>query len=143
MSDHLRLVPEFVGRVELARWLQAADVFIAPETDLGDMVSGPLSYAMAAGRAIVATRTAYAKEMLADGRGALVDSDAASLAAEVNRLLDDPEARAAMGAAAHERTRPMVWTNVGAAYQALHARVAEGADRPIAKRGRTMTGVTR
>jgi glycosyltransferase involved in cell wall biosynthesis len=143
VADHLRLVPEFVGRVELARWLQAADVFVAPENDLGKTVSGPLSYAMAAGRAIVATRTSYAVEMLGDGAGVLVDSDAASLAAAVNELLDDPDERAAIGAVAHERSRAMIWTGVGAAYEALHARVAEQADRKIVKRGRTMTGISR
>ena len=49
MTNHVRFVPEFVGRVELARWLQAADVFISPNPDLDTMVSGTLTYAMAAG----------------------------------------------------------------------------------------------
>jgi glycosyltransferase involved in cell wall biosynthesis len=40
MAGHVRFVGEFVGRVELTRWLQAADVFVTPNPDLGTMVSG-------------------------------------------------------------------------------------------------------
>lgn len=129
VSDHVKFVPEFVGRAELVRYLQAADVFVTPTPDLGTMVSGTLSYAMAAGRAIVSTRYPYAEELLADDRGVLVAPGADALAAGVLRLLDDEPARMAMGAKAHEHSRPMVWTRVGTAYQNLFARVA--ADPPI------------
>ncbi len=134
VSDHVRFVPEFAGRVELARWLQSADVFVTPRPDLGTLGSGTLVQAMAAGRAIVATPYAYAAELLADGRGLLAEPDAASLAGAITHLLDDEAARVEMGAKAHEHTRPMVWTQVGAAYQDLFARVASGAT--LVARGR-------
>lgn len=132
MSSHLRFVPEFVGRVELARWLQAADVFVTPNPDLDTMVSGTLSHAMAAGRAIVSTRYAYAAELLSDGRGVLVAPTPEALAAGVIRLLGNPKLRLTMGAKAHEHSREMVWTRVGARYQALYDRVASEAPRHTA-----------
>lgn len=141
VTANLRFVPEFVGRVELARWLQAADVFITPNPDLGTMVSGTLSYAMAAGRAIVSTRYPYAVELLADGRGVLVPPTSDGLAAGVIRLLGNEKARLAMGARAHEHSRQMVWTKVGAEYQALFARVAAGTQ--LAKRGRSLSVASR
>lgn len=134
VTDHVRFVPEFVGRVELARWLQSADVFVTPRPDLGTLVSGTLAQAMAAGRAIVATEYAYAAELLADGRGVLVQPTAEALAGAITRLLGDEPTRRAMGALAHEHTRPMVWSRVGADYQELFARVASGA--PLIARGR-------
>lgn len=134
VAGHVRFVPEYVGRVELARWLQSADVFVTPRPDLGTLVSGTLAQAMAAGRAIVATPYAYAVELLADGRGVLADPTPAALAAAITRLLGDEPARVAMGALAHEHTRSMVWTRVGAAYQDLFTRVASGA--PLVARGR-------
>jgi glycosyltransferase involved in cell wall biosynthesis len=137
MTGHVRLVPEFVGRVELARWLQAADVFVSPTPDLDTMVSGTLTYAMAAGRAIVSTPYAYAAELLAGGRGVTAKPKPAAFAAAVNKLLDNESARLEMGGLAHESTRDMVWTRVGAAYQALFARVAS--DVPASKRGRSMS----
>ena len=65
-------IDKFVGRVELTRWLEAADVFVTPYPNLDQIVSGTLSYAMSAGRAIVSTPYAYAAELLTEGRGILV-----------------------------------------------------------------------
>jgi len=79
---------------------------------------------MAAGRAIVSTRYPYAAELLADGRGLLVASGPAAIAAGVLRLLANDKLRMTIGARAHEHSRKMAWTRVGAAYQALFARVA-------------------
>jgi glycosyltransferase involved in cell wall biosynthesis len=141
VTANVRFVAEFVGRVELARWLQAADVFVSPNPDLGTMVSGTLSYAMAAGRAIVSTSHPYAVELLADGRGVLVQPTAEALAAGIMSLLGDETGRLAMGAKAHEHSRGMVWTKIGAEYQALIARVASGG--PIAKRGRSLSVASR
>ena len=139
MTAHVRFVPEFVGRVELARWLQAADVFVTPNPDLDTMVSGTLSHAMAAGRAIVSTKYAYAAELLAENRGVLVAPTAEALAAGVIRLLGNPKLRLAMGARAHEHSREMVWTRVGARYQQLFDRVGRepqsssaGSSMPVA-----------
>lgn len=140
MTEHLRFVPEFVGRVELARWLQAADVFVSPKPDMDTVGSGTLAFAMAAGRAIVSTPYAYAAELLADGRGSLVEPTPDGLAAGILRLLADEPARLTMGGAAHEHTRSMAWTRVGAAYQELFTRAA--ADVKLVHRGRAIRVAT-
>ena len=92
--------------MELTRWLEAADVIVAPYTDPGKSASGTLPYALGAGRPVVATAFAHARELLADGRGVLVPhGDPAALAAAVVGLLDDTEGRLAMGRLAHEHSR--------------------------------------
>ena len=48
-------IDRFVGKGELTQWLEAADVFVTPYPNLGQIVSGTLSYAMGAGRAVVST----------------------------------------------------------------------------------------
>lgn len=126
VTSNVRFVDEFVGRNVLTRWLQAAAVFVTPTPDLDAMLSGPLAYAMATGRAIVSTKYPYATELLADGRGSLVAATPEALAAGVIRLLGNPALRASMGEKAHEHARPMAWGRVGAAYQELFARVADG-----------------
>jgi glycosyltransferase involved in cell wall biosynthesis len=141
MTPHVKFVPEFVGRVELARWIQAADVFATPTPRLEAMASGTLAYAMAAGRAIVSTGYPYAVENLGEGRGVIAAPTAKAFATEINKLLADEPARLAMGALAHDFHRDAVWTKVGETYQALHTRAASGG--PIAVRGRQMTGALR
>ncbi len=124
LRDHVMFVDRFVGRVELARWLEAADVYVTAYPNMEQIVSGTLSYAMGAGRAIVSTPYAYAVELLAKGRGVLVPpASAPALAAALAELLDNDELRSAIGRRAHEHSRHMIWSDVGAAYQRLFARV--------------------
>jgi glycosyltransferase involved in cell wall biosynthesis len=125
LKDNVVFVNRYVGRVELTRWLQAADVFVAPAADLGQLASGTLAYAMAAGRAIVSTPTACAAELLADGRGLLVEPvSAAALAASINDVLADDELRRSLGRHAHDFSRQMLWPRVAASYGAVFERAA-------------------
>jgi glycosyltransferase involved in cell wall biosynthesis len=125
LEDHVRFVDRFVGRVELTKWLEAADVFVTPYPNLDQIVSGTMSYAMGAGRAIVSTPYAYARELLADGRGVLVPpASPAALGVALNEILGDPDLRASLGRHAYEYSRGMVWSAVGADYRDLFARTA-------------------
>lgn len=135
MEDHVRFVDRFVGRVELTRWLEAADVFVTPYPKLDQIVSGTLSYAMGAGRAVVSTPYTYAAELLADGRGMLIPPGSPdALATALKDILDDRELRAGLGRRAHAYSRSMVWSAVGNKYRAVFERVrATGAaSRPSA-----------
>ncbi|HSL75935.1 MAG TPA: glycosyltransferase family 4 protein [Candidatus Limnocylindrales bacterium] len=124
LEKHVRFVDRFVGRVELTRWLEAADAFLTPYPGMDQIVSGTLSYAMGAGRAIISTPYTYATELLADGRGILVPAGSPSaLARALTTILGDDDLRAAIGRRAHEYSRGMVWSAVGADYRRLFARV--------------------
>jgi len=125
LENHVRFIDRFIGRVELTRWLEAADIFVAPYPDLDQTVSGSMSYALGAGRPVVATSFAYAAELLADGRGILVSpASPARLASALNRVLANDDLRAATGRRAHEHSRRMVWSAVGSEYGRLFAQVA-------------------
>ena len=132
LKNHVMFVDRFVGRVELTRWLEAADVFVTPYPNLDQIVSGTLSYAMGAGRAIVSTPYAYATELLADGRGILVHAwIAVGARGRAPHVLGDHDLRAAIGRRAHEYSRQMVWSAVGAQYNRLFARVTASAPSVI------------
>ena len=127
LTDHVRFEDRFVGRVELGRWLEAADIFVTAYPNLEQIASGTLAYALGAGRAIVSTPYAYASELLADGRGLLVaPGSPAALADAFIGLLRDPQRRARLGRRAYEHGRAMIWSEVGATYRTLFARVAAG-----------------
>jgi glycosyltransferase involved in cell wall biosynthesis len=125
MQGHVRFVDRYLGRVELTRWLEAADVFLTPYPRLDQIVSGTLSYAMGAGRAIVSTPYTYAAELLADGRGLLVEPHSATALSEtLNRVLGDNELRESLGRRAYAYSRDMVWPAVGARYRTVFERAA-------------------
>jgi glycosyltransferase involved in cell wall biosynthesis len=122
---HVRFVDRFVSRGELSRWLESADVFVTPYPNLDQIVSGTMSYAMGAGRAIVSTPYTYAAEMLADGRGLLVPpASPSALADALDRVLSDDELRRALGERAYAYSRRMIWPEVGAGYRRVIERVA-------------------
>lgn len=134
VAEHIRFVDRFVERAELVRWLQAADIFVTPYPNLDQIVSGTLSYAMGAGRAIVSTPYTYATELLAGGRGILVPPGSPErLADALADLLADDATRAEIGARAYAHARRMVWSEVGARYADVFRRVATdptGPSRP-------------
>jgi glycosyltransferase involved in cell wall biosynthesis len=136
MTEQIKFVDRFVGRVELCTWLEAADVFVTPSPDLDRTVSGTLAYAMGAGKAIVSTASACASELLADGRGTLVSpSSPEAFAKAITELLIDAEMRATMGRLAYDHSRGMVWWEVGRKYRRVFDNAASAAaERPATPR---------
>jgi glycosyltransferase involved in cell wall biosynthesis len=128
VADHVKFVDRFVDKDELGTWLEAADIFVTPYPNMDQIVSGTLAYAMGAGKAIVSTPYAYARELLAFGRGRLVrpgSNDA--LADAFIELLEHPGLRASLGRSAYEHSRGMVWSQVGIKYRAIFDRAAHPA----------------
>jgi glycosyltransferase involved in cell wall biosynthesis len=85
---------------------------------------------MAAGKAIVANRVGGIPSLLEDGREALLvaATDTAALATAIDRLLDDPDERRRLGAAARQRQRKdFRFENTLAAIQSLYERLHDAA----------------
>jgi glycosyltransferase involved in cell wall biosynthesis len=123
VADNVVFHTRYVSLEELCAYLGAADIFVTPYPNREQIVSGTLTYAMGAGKAVVSTPYAYAQEMLAEGRGRLFpfnDSDA--LAAVVIELLEDQLGTDAMRKQAYLFCRPMVWRNVAERYRELAVR---------------------
>ena len=103
----MRLVDRYLGFDELVQYLQATDIYLTPYLNPVQIVSGTLAYAVGLGKAIVSTPYLYAEELLAHGRGFLVQfRDAASIAQTVNALLDDRDLRASTERRAYRFGRP-------------------------------------
>jgi glycosyltransferase involved in cell wall biosynthesis len=105
---------------ELSTFLRATDVYVAPYFGAQQIVSGTISYALAAGLPIVSTPSRFASELLADGRGRLVPfRDSAALAAAIIDLLEHASARDRIGQLAYDHARTMTWDAVARAYTQL------------------------
>ncbi|MCC7383393.1 MAG: glycosyltransferase family 4 protein [Deltaproteobacteria bacterium] len=121
----------FVSKEELTEFLSAADIYITPYHNPEQITSGTLAYAVGAGKAVISTPYAYARELLADGRGILVPwKDPEAIAREVIGLLDDEEKLFALRQRAAAHGRSMLWPQVAQSYLQAFARARrEHADR--------------
>jgi len=107
----------FVSQEELNEFLSAADIYITPYLNPGQITSGTLAYAVGAGKAVISTPYTYARELLADGRGVLVPPrDAGAIAGAVVELIRDDARTLAMRARAAEHGRAMSWPAVANQY---------------------------
>lgn len=134
----------FVSQAELCEFLAAADIYITPYLNPEQIASGTLAYALGAGKAVISTPYAYAKELLAEGRGILVPAkDPSAIAAEIVGLLDDPEKRLEMCRRAAEHGRAMLWPAVAHSYLRTFERARVEHDQRLRTEFRASTLATR
>ena len=121
----------FVSQAELSEFLAAADIYITPYLNPEQITSGTLAYAVGAGKAVISTPYAYARELLAENRGILVPwRDAPAIAREIVGLLDDDEKRLDLRLRAAAYGRAMLWPAVAKSYlQTFERARSEHADR--------------
>jgi len=120
IHEYVRFNNRFLTLNELVRYLCATDVYITPYLNKDQIVSGTLAYALGCGKAIVSTPYLYAEEVLAEGRGLLVDfASPGSIAEAVNRILDDKDLKESLEAAAYRYGRRAAWFNVAVDYLEL------------------------
>lgn len=127
VASNLRFVDRYLELEELAELLAAADVYVTPYPNEEQVVSGTLSYALAAGKAVVSTPFRYAREVLGRDRGLLCRfGDAQSMAREILRLLDSPELRRTLERRAFAFGQSMNWEIVAERYVRVFARAQAG-----------------
>jgi phosphatidylinositol alpha-mannosyltransferase len=117
-----------VDEEDKVRALHSVDVFCAPNTG-GESFGIVLAEAMAAGAPIVASDIDAFRRVLRGGQaGELFETgDPAALAAAAERLLDDPQRRAALSAAAAEAVRAYDWPTVARDVAAVYEASVSGA----------------
>ena len=114
LDGHVAFVDEYLSQRDIVDYLLASDIYVTPYLDPNQITSGTLAYALGAGKAIVSTPYLYADEMLANGRGLLVDfRSERGLAEGVLRILDDPELKHQLEYKAYDYGRRMAWPYVG------------------------------
>ncbi len=118
VSEHVVFHDRFVSARELGEFLSAADIYLTPYLNPEQITSGTLAYAVGTGKAVVSTPYRYAREILADGRGVLVEwKDSVGIAKALNRLLENPEELKSLGERAAEFGRNMTWPAVANSYK--------------------------
>jgi len=128
-SDSMRI--RATGEIDsVARCLRISDLFVLPTRFEG--LPNSLLEAMSSGIACVASRIPSTEEITENGRSAVLvePGDPARLVEAVAALLDDPERRRALGAAARERIENKYAMEIVAdAHAELYRRIAGEAAR--------------
>jgi glycosyltransferase involved in cell wall biosynthesis len=123
LSKHVVFDPRYVEQAELLEYIGACDIYVTPYQSREQIVSGTLAYAVGMGKAVVSTPYLYAEEILADGRGLLVDfGNVAGLTDRLLELIEQPATRHRMRKLAYQYGRQMIWPEVGRRYIELFER---------------------
>ena len=116
LEDHVEFDDRFLTINDLSDLLAATDVFLTPYGNREQIASGALTYAIAAGCAVVSTPYWYAQDMLASGAGLLVPfGDSEALAQAVCSYLERPDTLAAARAEAQRIGSSLGWPAVAEA----------------------------
>ncbi len=117
VMNNILMINKFVEFEELCKYIGAADIYVTPYLNKEQISSGTLSYALGAGKAVVSTPYWYAEELLADGRGRLVEFGNSTMFADtIINLFEDEVERHAMRKRAYMFARNMLWAQVGQNY---------------------------
>jgi len=117
LNENVKFINKYLTLKELIKYLSATDIYISHSLDENQIVSGTLSYALGCGKAIISTPTTYAKEVLSEESGILVDfRNPQSIGKALNDLLSNNELREKIEKNSYEFGRKMIWPNVAANY---------------------------
>ncbi|MCL4508338.1 MAG: glycosyltransferase family 4 protein [Chloroflexi bacterium] len=120
VREHIRFINRFLTQDEIIQALIATDVYATPYPGRHQIVSGTLAYALACGCAVISTPFLYAEELLADGRGLLVEfHNPDSLASAIDTVLSSPVLQRQLTRRATAFARSMHWPQVGTTYANL------------------------
>ncbi|HEX4527632.1 MAG TPA: glycosyltransferase family 4 protein [Gaiellaceae bacterium] len=116
LQEHVEFDDRFLAVDEIADLLAVTSVFVTPYLDPEQTSSGALTFAIAAGCAVVSTPYRYAEDMLASGAGELVPfADPTALGAAVCRFIDKPELLSAARGEARRIGESVSWPSVAGA----------------------------
>lgn len=126
LTEHVHFLDRFFTEAELAVLLASTDLYLTPYRSREQIVSGALTFAVAAGCPVVSTPYYYAEDLLASGAGVLVPfDDPAAMSAAVLALLDHPDDLARARDEARRVGSGLAWTRIAATTLEVLAEAAE------------------
>ena len=120
LQEHVIFHNRFVTDDELSNFLCAADVYVTPYLSREQLTSGTLSFAVGTGKAVVSTPYWAAQELLADGRGRLVDfGNHDQMAKGISEIFKDNSLFYSLRRKAYDYGRSRTWPKIGQQYWKL------------------------
>ena len=131
VQEHVVFENRYLTLDDIRLYLRATDIYITPYLNPDQITSGTLAYAIAAGCVVISTPYLYAREVLADGGGLLVQfQNPESIADAMLQLLSDPVLMRYHKLVAQRKAAGLSWYKVGQAYARLFERVGRDVALP-------------
>ena len=112
--DNVMFINRYLTDRDLDVILSATDLYLTPYRNREQIVSGALTFAVAAGLPVVSTAYYYAEDLLGSGAGRLISfDDPDGLRREIQSLVNDPVALKACRIEAENVAVELGWTAVG------------------------------
>ncbi len=118
LENNVLFINKWLPLTSLLRYIQASDMAITPYTDPKQISSGVLSYNLGLLKPVISTPFAYAKEVLADGRGIVLPdfNNPESISDALIYVLDNREIVKKMQEKITPFREQMRWPNVAKKY---------------------------
>lgn len=130
IESHVHFVDDFLEEEVLCQWLASSDIYITPYLNRYLSCSGPLTYAMRYGKAIISTSYPYAEDLLANGRGIIVEFEtleglSENLATEIVRLATNTDLRQTLETNASAYGKMFQWSEIGRQHSMLYESILD------------------
>jgi len=126
LENNVIFYNKYLETNEILDYLLASDIYICTNLEPNQITSGTLAYALGCGRTVVSTQSIYAKEMLQNKRGILVEfRNPESYTTAIDNLLSNQELKDEIEKNAYKFTRIMTWSNVAFSYLNLFNKVVK------------------
>jgi len=105
-------------------YYKAADIFVSPHLKRDQISSGPLTFALGAGKAIVSTNYDYAKDLLKGKRGILVPiGNVKAMATAFLKILRKPKLKRELEKRALAKGKALLWEKIALKYLKLFEKI--------------------
>lgn len=126
VEKNLLMVNRYLSLDELLEYYDACDLYLTPHLDAQQVTSGTLAYALGMGKACISTPYIYAKDMLSEKRGVIIDfKDSQAINKAVLEVLDNPAYQQELERNAYALGRTMSWPRVAERYLILFRLILE------------------
>ena len=126
MENNVVFHNQFAKLETLVQYIQTSKIYAIPYLKKEQITSGTLAYALGVGAAVVSTPFWHAEELLADGRGRLVQfNDSEEMAKQINHLLSNDHEREVMRFKGYQYARSMVWKEVSKMHLDVIAKIKD------------------
>lgn len=120
LTNNVEFVNRYLSDEDLYDYFQASDFFVTAYSNMQQSASGTLAWAVGAGKICISTPYQYAKELLSDDDGILIESGSSvSIAKNIIDMFNNPDKKELMSKKAYNRGHQYIWSNVAADYVEL------------------------